>query len=217
MTTDKQRWRERIRSARDALPARERIEKSRQIGRIVAGRLLLPMEQKLGRPLTVCLYGAFRSEADPAWLADWCWARGHRIAAPRVREDGGGLELRLVASPADWRAGKWGVPEPDPERTRTYGEQDPLDVVLVPGLAFDRQGGRLGYGGGYYDRLFAARQSAGHTSLWIGFAFELQTVEEPLPREPHDLVLDGLATENGLIRFEGREADESGRRSVDSF
>lgn len=205
MTIDKRQWRERFRAARDALPPEERARRSRQLCEAVLREALEPLAAKLARPLTVCAYGAFRSEADPEGIAAWCAERGYRIAATRVRDDGGGLELRAVASRADWKTGRWGVPEPDPQRCPALDPGEPVDAVLVPGLAFDRQGGRLGYGGGYYDRLYAARTSAGQASLWIGFAFELQVADDPLPKERHDLEMDGLATENGLIWFGRRE------------
>ncbi|WP_160308964.1 5-formyltetrahydrofolate cyclo-ligase [Paenibacillus sp. DMB20] len=72
-------------------------------------------------------------------------------------------------------------------------------------MAFDRKGGRLGYGGGYYDRLrerLNLQESArGKRSLWIGLAYEIQLMDK-VPTESHDLRLDGLITENGCIKFE---------------
>ncbi|MOA35167.1 5-formyltetrahydrofolate cyclo-ligase family protein [compost metagenome] len=71
------------------------------------------------------------------------------------------------------------------------------EVVFVPGLAFDRQGGRLGYGGGYYDR-FAARLSmqdgTAQQMLWLGAAFEKQLIAH-VPLERHDLKMNGIVTE----------------------
>src|SRR5690606_28115788 len=75
------------------------------------------MRKRLGRPLAVCLYGAFRSEADPADLAASCMAKGDVIYAPRVAPGGETMEVRRLASPADWIRGRYGVPEPDPSRT----------------------------------------------------------------------------------------------------
>jgi 5-formyltetrahydrofolate cyclo-ligase len=187
---------------RDGLTPAERAEKSALLCEAVAREALLPLESKAGRPLVVCAYGAFRSEADPSGVREWCRGRGHLVIAPRVREDGEGMELRTVASPADWAPGRWGVPEPNPERTAPYPMDGPIDVVLVPGLAFDFRGGRLGYGGSYYDRLYAEREEAGaNAALWLGFAFGLQKVGKLLPKEPHDLPLGGLATEDGILWF----------------
>ena len=198
---------------RDRLAGGRRAELSAQLCRKAVREALKPLTEKRGRPLTVCVYGAFRSEADPAELADWCFRHGHRVVTPRIREDGDGMELRIVASPADWRPGRWNVPEPDPAKTAVYPLGEELDVVLVPGLAFDSAGGRIGYGGGYYDRLYAQRRAAARSAdgtLWLGFGFAFQRTPDALPREPHDLPLDGLATEEGVSWFTGGARMEAG-------
>jgi 5-formyltetrahydrofolate cyclo-ligase len=196
---------------RNAVPDGERSEMSALLCRVTERELLAPMRKRLGRPLAVCLYGAFRSEADPADLAASCLGKGDAIYAPRVVPGGEEMEVRRLASPADWTRGRYGVPEPDPDRTEPLGREDlagALDLVLVPGLAFDRQGRRLGYGGGHYDRLYRlvraivppeASDSDGGKPLWVGFAFSFQIAGEALPVEPHDLRLDAVATERGII------------------
>jgi|HigsolmetaGSP12D_1036236.scaffolds.fasta_scaffold00348_16 5-formyltetrahydrofolate cyclo-ligase len=203
----KREWRRRMAEARGSLAPAERIRRSAAICRTVAERALVPLGAERGRPLSVGVYGAFRSEADPSGCADWCLANGHLVCAPRI--DGDRLELRRIEAADDWIAGRWGVPEPDPVRTLPLPDGEAPDVILVPGLAFDRLGRRIGYGGGYYDRWYAdcARIHSGPGSarpLWIGFAFQLQVANEPLPVEPHDLKLDGLATEDGILWWNGR-------------
>ncbi|MBB6673975.1 5-formyltetrahydrofolate cyclo-ligase [Cohnella nanjingensis] len=208
----KQRLRAEMRGIRDALTSEERKALSERLCRVAIEQALIPLAAERGRPLTVCAYAAFRSEADPARVLEWSWANGHRIVAPRIRDEGGGMELRLVGAPEHWSAGRWGVPAPDPARTSRLPAGERPDAVLVPGLAFDRQGGRLGYGGGYYDRLYAELKAVDRSvdtadpPVWIGFAYAAQTVETSLPKEPHDLPLDGLATEDGLIRFDKEES-----------
>lgn len=207
----KREIRRRMAERRDAVPEGERRGLSARLCRVAERELMEPLRKRLGRPLAVCLYGAFRSEADPADLAASCRAKGDAIYAPRVAPGGKTMEVRRLASPADWTRGRYGVPEPDPDRTEALSPADlaeTLDLILVPGLAFDRLGRRLGYGGGHYDRLFRlvragepsdARDSAGRGPLWIGFAFSFQIADEALPAEPHDLRLDAVATENGII------------------
>ncbi|CAM3639473.1 5-formyltetrahydrofolate cyclo-ligase [Cohnella lubricantis] len=146
-----------VSARRDELTAVQREELSTRLAEAVRSEALVPLERRPGRPLVVCVYGAFRSEADPSAVEAWCRSRGHLVVAPRIRDDGEGMELRLLAQAEDWKPGRWGVPEPDPARTELYPLDGPLDAVLVPGLAFDGYGGRLGYGGGYYDRLYAER------------------------------------------------------------
>ena len=104
-----------------------------------------------------------------------------------------------------------GVPAAgDPPRTNAFGIQEPPGdapafapaAVLVPVLAFDAEGFRLGYGGGYYDRTLAELRNRGDV-LAIGIAYAGQETE-PLPREPHDQKLDMVVTEHGVRHFARR-------------
>ncbi|MFD0671362.1 5-formyltetrahydrofolate cyclo-ligase [Cohnella sp. GCM10027633] len=200
---NKSEWRKRMRAVRDAMPEAEREERSRLLCERLLAEVVRPMRSNLGRPLNLCIYAAFRSEADPATLAASCIASGDSLAAPIILPNGEGMALRKVEGVSSWRFGRWGVPEPDPERTAPWDMNVLPDIVLVPGLAFNSGGGRLGYGGGYYDRLYE-RLTAGSASpgLWIGFAFSTQLVEAELPKEPHDLPLNGLATDEGIAWYD---------------
>ncbi|MBO9597444.1 MAG: 5-formyltetrahydrofolate cyclo-ligase [Cohnella sp.] len=202
---NKSEWRARMLTVRDSLPPGDREERSRRLCERVDVHVIQPMRAKLRRPLTLCVYAAFRSEADPKHLILNHIATGDRLVAPRILPNGEGMELRKVEGLSSWVSGRWGVPEPDPNNTSVWDPSIPPDVVIVPGLAFNEQGGRLGYGGGYYDRLYAKLREAGGTltTQWIGFAYELQVIAEPLPTEPHDLRLTALATEAGLRLFAG--------------
>jgi len=200
---DKAAWRKRLAAVRDGLSQADREASSEKICALLEDALLKPLRLRLGRPLRLCAYAPYRSEASPMALVEKCWALGDRVFATRMRPDGdgGGLELREVRKATDWRAGRWGVPEPDPRETELMDESLELDAIVVPGMGFDRSGGRLGYGGGYYDRLYAERRADGN-ALWIGFAYAAQLVPEGLlPIEEHDLRLDGLATDEEFRRF----------------
>ena len=73
-----------------------------------------------------------------------------------------------------------------------------VDAVLLPGLAFDERGTRLGYGGGFYDRTLAALHAAGHRPRTIGVAYEVNRVESIAPQS-HDIALDCIVTERGVV------------------
>lgn len=94
----------------------------------------------------------------------------------------------------DLAPGRFGVREPDPDGRRP-ARADRLDAVVVPGVAFDADGGRLGYGRGFYDR-FLSRLRPG--TLVIGVAFATQVVDA-VPREAHDLPVDAVVTERGVV------------------
>ncbi|MFC4597429.1 5-formyltetrahydrofolate cyclo-ligase [Cohnella hongkongensis] len=199
----KAEWRARMAKIRDRLSAAEREALSGKLCAVTESEGLSRLRRELGRPLTLCAYAPYRSEASPMPLVAACLDRGDTVVATRMRTDGDGLELRRIGALSDWMAGRWGVPEPDPRRTALLAETSPLDVVLVPGLAYNKAGGRLGYGGGFYDRLYMERRRLAPEArtLWLGFAFSGQVVAEVLPAEEHDLKLDGLATDEGVLWF----------------
>lgn len=95
-------------------------------------------------------------------------------------------------SPAGYRA----IPEPDPGRTIPIDPEE-INVIIVPGSVFDTRGGRLGYGGGYYDR-FAAAESP--RALRIAIAFEVQVLDQ-IPLLPHDVPMHILVTEQKVRVF----------------
>ncbi|UMY16104.1 5-formyltetrahydrofolate cyclo-ligase [Methylobacterium organophilum] len=139
------------------------------------------------------IVGAFwpiRSEIDPRPLIERLFARGQRVALPKVTPDG--LVFR------EWKAGEalvpggFGLSEP-------RDDLPPLDptALIVPLAAFDRRGQRIGYGAGYYDKAIA-RLSGNGPVLTIGVAFSVQEIEH-VPAEPHDRPLDHMITETGPV------------------
>ena len=102
----------------------------------------------------VLSYMAFGSELDLDELHRELLLQGRLLVAPRVPAQGRVLELRQVADlTKDLAPSRWGIPEPLPEYCPLVDPAQ-IDLVLVPGVAFDRSGNRLGYGAGFYDRLF---------------------------------------------------------------
>ncbi len=184
----KRALRERVLAARDALDPASRAAASKAIvERVVA----LPSFGQARMPLLTL---PFRTEWDTRPLFEACLARGRGVVLPRVDEATRMLGLHLVNEPA-WqiRAGYRGIAEPVPSTPLV----DPMEVdwVLVPGVAFDRWGGRLGYGGGYYDRLLPLLPP--HVPRIAG-AFDVQLVEA-VPAAPHDLRVHAIATPGGLV------------------
>lgn len=149
---------------------------------------------------TLLAYMPLRSELDTRPLIAAAWAAGGRVLLPRVIPGSASMSLHEVRSWEELAPGAYGIHEPLPS---ILAWEAVPDAVLVPGLAFDRRGGRLGYGQGYYDRLRARWQSEAPRGsvqpLWAGLAYELQLVTE-VPMEPHDAFMDMLITENGIWR-----------------
>lgn len=144
-------------------------------------------------------YVSFRSELDTHPLIARAW-EGHReVLLPRVLPANGTMTIHVVNSWNELELGTYGIHEP----IVSVGSQDPgaiplPEVVFVPGLAFDLRGGRLGYGRGYYDRLYASWEAAAKPPVWIGLAYGMQLVPE-VPMDEHDAFMDMLITENGIV------------------
>ena len=135
-------------------------------------------------------YFPFRDEADPRALMAALSAKGHPLALPSVEPDRP-LTFRAWAIGDAMHLSAYGIPEP----LASAPEAVP-NLVLVPLLAFDAAGHRLGYGGGFYDRTLQALKGV----VAIGVAYAGQEVPA-LPREAHDHPLHAVITENGLRRF----------------
>ena len=133
-------------------------------------------------------YWPMGDEMDPRPLMLALASRGHALALPVTPPRGQPLAFHAWAPGAALRPGPMGTSEP------VAGEELRPDVVLVPLLAFDRAGQRLGYGGGYYDRTLAALPGA----KAIGIAYAGQEMPE-VPAGPQDIRLSLIATEGGVI------------------
>ena len=135
-------------------------------------------------------YCALLDEADPALLLARLSDTGCRIAFPRVVAEGLPLEFHFVPDGERLAPGAFKIHEPQGAWPRAMP-----DVLLVPLLAFDAAGHRLGFGGGYYDRTIADLQVPA-----IGIAYAGQQVAS-LPHEAHDRTLNMVLTEQGIRRF----------------
>jgi len=144
----------------------------------------------------VLLYVAFRREVQTTLLLEDAWARKIKVLLPRCRKgEPGALDLVAVDSAAVLHCGAFGISEPDPGRCPAEASCA-VDIAVLPGLAFDRQGRRLGYGGGYYDRLL--HTGGLHTALVVGLAYPFQVLPA-LPSESWDQPVGGICTAQELI------------------
>ena len=190
MTIDaeKQALRERVLAVRDELTADERRTKSDAICRRLVA---LP---EVSGAATVLAFASFRSEVDTRPFVEWCLGHDVTVALPRVtgRHE---MEAFAIADPdADLVAGYREIPEPR-AGLESVGPAA-LDAVIVPGVVFDLRGGRVGYGGGYYDTYLPRLRRAAPR---IAVAFDLQVVDS-VPRDIHDLTVDQVITETRALR-----------------
>lgn len=150
----------------------------------------------------VGLYSPVRKEVDTGEVYSLCRRLGKEVYFPRV--DGDGLSFRRVSDPALLKPGKFNVPEPD---SRLPGiEPGSLDILLIPGVAFDSSGVRLGYGKGYYDRLLA--EIPINKRIAMGYSFQ---ISDSLPHGKGDRSMGLVVTELGIIfcrRIKGGEYND---------
>jgi 5-formyltetrahydrofolate cyclo-ligase len=182
---DKTALRREALARRDATPDRD--ERSRRI----QDRLLSLEEYQRAR--TICLYAGVKSEVTTLPILVRALEEGKRVALPAC--DGDRLRLVYVTSLDDLaQAGRFGLLEPKPELAAAPERRCPVDAVdlfVVPGVAFDPTGGRIGYGRGFYDRLLVdARLDAAR----IGLAFDCQMVDR-VPANPDDVPMHRVLTE----------------------
>lgn len=191
MAEERTTLRKKILAARDGLPLAERQRKSRAI----TERLLALPEFANAR--NVFAYVGFRSEVETLPLITHCLKRGTTVSAPLTLPAEHRLLAYAITDPSrDLVPGYCGILEP----LTTLPLVDPasIEVVIVPGSVFDARGGRLGYGGGFYDRFL---QNAAPQALRIGLAYDLQVIAA-VPLETHDQPLDYLVTETRAIHPE---------------
>lgn len=189
----KQALRETAVATREALAPEWRLAASQAIAARIAGM------DSFAQARVVLLTLPYRSEWDALLLAGHALAAGKVVAAPRVDRSTRMLRAFQIGDlERDVEAGYRGIPEP---RASCPGiGLDSLEWVLVPGLAFDAAGRRLGYGGGYYDRLlpFVPRDAPR-----VAGAFEVQIVER-VPSAPHDIAVDCVVTERRTLHADSR-------------
>jgi 5-formyltetrahydrofolate cyclo-ligase len=146
---------------------------------------------------------SFRSEVDTAPFIEQAWSQGITVLVPRCIPSTREMELYQFTGWDELQPGAYGIMEPSPGKARLWTEGVLPGAVLVPGLAFDRQGGRLGYGGGYYDRYYERTlhchiADGQELPYWLGLSFESQIVQGGIPSERHDIRLDGVFTERAI-------------------
>ena len=173
---------------RDALDPQERAAHSRLIK-----EALFKLPQFLAAR-TVMFYVSFRSEVETHDMIREALASGRTVVVPVTDMNNKRLALsRLEDFDRDLAPGIWGIPEPSQEKIRPIACHD-IDLVIAPGAAFSANGNRIGYGGGFYDRLL--RESGKKA---CALAFEMQILSD-IPNNPEqDVPVDYILTENRVI------------------
>jgi 5-formyltetrahydrofolate cyclo-ligase len=190
----KQTLKNEILGKRKALSNEELREKSRKIKE----NLFSLAEFKKAR--NIMFYVSFNSEVDTCGaIKEMLSEKEKTIAVPYVRKSCPEMQLSELKN-FDWLEPKtFGILEPKELYIKDFSPEK-LDIVIVPGIAFDKKGYRIGYGHGYYDRFLKTLKSSVKK---IGLAFEMQIVDK-IPRKEYDVPVDAVVTEKRVLRCENK-------------
>ena len=130
-------------------------------------------------------------EVDTKTIIEKAWRDGKRVVVPKCDPESNTMIFRKIDTYHQLETVFFGLMEPIESETISV-EPDDIDLMIVPGICFDRKGYRIGYGGGYYDRYLKEYQG-----VTISLAFSFQLLNS-LPRETHDVPIEGLITEIGV-------------------
>ncbi len=193
--SEKAPLRQRIRHQRASLSTR--VQRQAAVAIMKRARTL----RRFQRAQRIAAYIAHHGEIDPQPLMQAARNVGKRVYLPVLHPFlHGRLKFCELRTNTILQANRFGIPEPS-ARTKCTRDSRRLDLVLVPLVAFDSHGFRLGMGGGYYDRSFAYRHGSSRARpLLIGLAYEFQLVNV-LPHEAWDITLDAVITERNIYRF----------------
>ena len=141
---------------------------------------------------TLLAYVSYRQEAGTRYLIEEAWQDGKTVAVPRV--NGCEMDFYKIRSFDSLTPGAMGIPEPSDtdDKLSDYPEEA---LVIIPGVAFDRNRHRIGYGGGYYDRFLSDHPGMKRLAV----AFDFQVLDE-IPADEHDVSPDLIVTERQIYR-----------------
>lgn len=166
-----------------------------------AGRAILQrlgqLDEYAGAWLVHTYVSTKENEVDTHGLIRRCLEQGRRVAVPVVRPGTRILAHAEIQGLEQLVPDAWGIPSPPPDHGEWIEALDEIELIVVPGVAFDARGHRLGLGGGYYDR-FLSRVSAPK----VGLTYDCLLLDE-VPLEPHDAVMDIVVTESAVYRTRG--------------
>lgn len=186
----KKQLRKCILARRHSLTKKEVREKSQKI------KKLLFNLKEFQKAQTIMFYVSFKSEVDTNQMIQETLNLGKKVVVPVVNKKFKLQAAILTNFKKDLVPGAFGLLEPKPEKRRLISPGK-INLVIVPGVVFDKCGNRIGFGKGYYDRFLKKMKKQ---AKLIGLAFEFQ-VKTKIPCRPYDVKLDKIVTEKKVYRF----------------
>lgn len=140
---------------------------------------------------TIMIYSNYKNEVVTKGIIEDCFSMNKRVVLPKVIKETHDILPCLVGGFGELISGVYGIFEPDGSNII---ERNEIELIIVPGVAFDRNGDRIGHGAGYYDRFLD-----GYTGIKAGICYNFQIVENAWPNEM-DIKMDFLITEKGITK-----------------
>lgn len=174
------------------------MEKHRKAGQAVKKKALAMKRVKTAG--TVFLYASCKSEMPTKELLMALLLEGKQVAFPKV--NGERMDFYMVSAWEELMPGYHGILEPEPHGREPLLPKE-TDVMFVPGAVFDKKGGRIGYGGGYYDRYLSELEAFGRKLPYLaGLCYHQQVHKKVLPLEQHDRRMNAVVTERHIYDAE---------------
>jgi len=192
MRDQKNRIRQILRQRKESLTPEERLTKSTRICRYIM--------DIISDGETVMVYTSKEKEVNTVPLITTLLKHGNPIVVPIIVKEDISLRLSYLKDRSVLVPSTFGVPEPIGSEIPAAAND--VDTIILPMLGFDKHGGRIGYGAGYYDRFLSKNQ----TLRKIGIAYACQEVEH-LPVDENDICMDYIITENGVMYSKGMKSD----------
>lgn len=183
---DKKQYRLNVQQQLAKMSYQAYCERSRKLG------LKLIHEEAIQKATTIAITLSNRPEVDTTYIIEELWKMGKKVVVPKCIPKDRSMQFYEIESFAQTERAFKDILEPIPEYTVLI-EKEQIDVIVVPGVVFDRNGYRIGFGGGYYDRYL--QDFIGQK---VSLSFQEQLVAE-VPRESHDLPVHILITDNERI------------------
>ncbi|HNX17534.1 MAG TPA: 5-formyltetrahydrofolate cyclo-ligase [Methanoregula sp.] len=184
MSEEKDRVRQVLRRKKDELDPKDRLKKSNEIS--------IHLLKLIRNGETVMVFTSKEKEVNTRPLITALFLRGNPVVVPIIVKEDISLRLSYLRDFSALVPSTFGVPEP--LGSEITADANDIDTIILPMLGFDRAGGRIGYGAGYYDRFLSKNPNL----LKIGVAFACQEIDR-LPVDENDIRMDYIVTEDGIV------------------
>ncbi|MCX8031365.1 MAG: 5-formyltetrahydrofolate cyclo-ligase [Thermodesulfovibrionales bacterium] len=191
---DKRQIRRQVLKQRDSISDEEKKFKDRSI------KTSLFSQPEFKEAKKILFYASYKSEVDTFSLIEEAFLLKKTVLLPKVNTETNNLDIYEIKDLKELKMGYQSIPEPYLPESRIVEIKD-IDLIIVPGVAFDIQSNRLGYGKGFYDKLLNEKLCPA-----IALAYEEQVVES-VPTEPHDIKMDKIITDKRVISKDGFRED----------